>query len=48
VLYLHKFRVDAILTYVSVENQQAQGQIGISPLSKPLRRIMQHSTVRSI
>jgi len=48
VLYLHKFFIDAILTYVSVENQLELGQIGISPLSKTLRRIMQHSTVRSI
>lgn len=36
-------------TYICfVENQLAQGQIGISPLSKTLRRIMQHSPVRSI
>ena len=39
--------IDVILKYVSVENQLELGQIGISPLSKTLRRIMQHSTVRS-
>jgi hypothetical protein len=47
-LYLHKFCVDVILKYVSVENQLAPGQIGISPLTKTHRRIMQHSPVRSI
>ena len=48
-LYLHKsINVDVILQYVSVENQIAPGQIGISPLTKTLRRIMQHSPVRSI
>ena len=36
-------------TYICfVENQLALGQIGISPLPKTLRRIMQHSPVRSI
>ena len=31
-----------------VENQLSRGTIGLSPLSTALRRIMQHSTVRSI
>ena len=31
-----------------MENQLSRGTIGLSPLSTALRRIMQHSTVRSI
>jgi hypothetical protein len=40
--------IDVILKYVSVENQLSGGQIGISPLARTHRRILQHSTVRSI
>lgn len=54
VLYLHKstyIKIRLCRSHTNicfVENQLSRGTIGLSPLSTALRRIMQHSPVRSI
>jgi len=48
-LYLALYSLNRSHTNICfVENQLSRGTIGLSPLSTALRRIMQHSTVRSI